>query len=212
MKHKYPSTWHLPWSPNARPTTENVLKDIVHLKARGVVVTEKMDGENTTIYNGGYCHARSVDSGHHPSRTYVKKLAGDIGHMIPQHWRVCGENMFAEHSIHYDELPNYFLVFNVWNDRNECLSWKDTVKFCKLLKLQHVPVLYHGMWNKNELIKIEKTMNKGKSEGYVVRFASSFKFKDFADSTAKWVRENHVRTDQHWMTKPVVKNGLKNAD
>lgn len=36
-----------------------------------VVITEKMDGENTTLYRDGL-HARSLDSRHHPSRNWVK--------------------------------------------------------------------------------------------------------------------------------------------
>jgi hypothetical protein len=45
-------------------------------------------------------------------------------------------------------------------------------------------------------------------EGYVVRLASSFKFDDFNKSVAKFVRKNHVQTNEHW-TKNWIKNGLK---
>ena len=31
------------------------------------------------------------------------------------------------HSIAYDALPAHFLVFSIWNERNECLSWDETV-------------------------------------------------------------------------------------
>lgn len=47
-----------------------------------VVVTEKIDGENTTMYPD-HIHARSLDSNHHPSRNIVKQLHGQVNY--PSH-------------------------------------------------------------------------------------------------------------------------------
>lgn len=49
----------------------------------------------------------------------------------------------------------------------------------------------------------------GEQEGYVVRLTSSFAYADFKYSAAKFVRKNHVQTDQHWMAKAVEPNMLK---
>lgn len=62
-----------------------------------VLVTEKLDGECTTLYKD-YSHARSLDSNHHPSRDWVKRFHSEIAHNIPEGWRVCGENVFAKHN------------------------------------------------------------------------------------------------------------------
>ena len=102
--------------------------------ANGILV------HNCTMYSDG-SPARSIDSRHHPSRDWLKSLQGRVGHLIPAGWRVCGENMYALHSLGYDKLPSYFLVFSIWNEKNECLSWDDTVEWCELLGLTHVPVL-----------------------------------------------------------------------
>jgi hypothetical protein len=67
---KYPRTPHLPWSPGIAPDDE-VSGRLSGLEGREVVVTEKLDGENTTLY-ADHVHARSVDSAHHPSRSWVK--------------------------------------------------------------------------------------------------------------------------------------------
>ena len=69
-----------------------------------------------------------------------------------------------------------------------------------------MPVLYRGIYDENFLrnYKIDTT----KQEGYVIRLASSFQYEDFATSVAKWVREDHVTTDEHWLDKPVVPNKL----
>ncbi|WP_444997398.1 hypothetical protein [Aliikangiella sp. IMCC44359] len=45
-------------------------------------------------------------------------------------------------------------------------------------------------------------------EGYVIRLEEPFHYSDFADSVAKWVRAEHVQTDQHWMYGEIKPNGL----
>jgi ATP-dependent RNA circularization protein (DNA/RNA ligase family) len=206
MLRKYPSTFHLPWSKGIT-NDDKVLKSISHLSGKPVIITEKMDGENTTIYHGGYCHARSLDSGYHESRTCVKKLAGEIGHLIPDGWRICGENMYAKHSIEYDNLEDFFLVFSVWDENNRCLTWKQTLEFCDKLGLKTVPVLYWGLWN--DSTKFHLSVDERKSEGYVVRVDEPFHFSNFSNNVAKYVRKNHVQTNEHWLQQQLVKNKLK---
>ena len=59
---KYGRTFHLPTSPGVG-SDDKIIQDLTHMRAADeVVFTEKMDGENTTIFSGG-CHARSPDSG-----------------------------------------------------------------------------------------------------------------------------------------------------
>jgi hypothetical protein len=138
VRFKYPRTWHLPWSPGA--TSDDVTLDSVAcFSDRRVIVTEKMDGENTTLYRD-HLHARSLDSAHHPSRNWVKAMHGEIAHLIPDKWRVCGENLYARHSLGYDELPSYFLLFSIWSEANICLSWDDTIEWAELLGLSTAPV------------------------------------------------------------------------
>lgn len=134
MYYKYPRTLHLPWSEGLSPDDIRAV-DCSHFVGKEVVVTEKVDGECTTMYCD-HIHARSIDSKHHPSRTWVKTLHGSIKHEIPEGFRVCGENVYARHSIEYDNLPSYFLVFGIYSPNNTCLSWDDTKEFASLLGLQ----------------------------------------------------------------------------
>lgn len=206
QKHvKYPRTPHLPWSPGV--SSDDLQRDTVrNFESREVVVTEKRDGENTTIYRD-HVHARSIDSRHHPSRAWVKQLQGRIGHLIPDGWRLCGENLYAAHSIAYDDLRSYFEVFSIWNEHNQCLSWDDTVEWCSLLGLVHVPIITRGIWDENHLRNLE--VNRSRQEGYVVRTTAGFDFADFATHIGKWVRKDHVTTDTHWMHREVVPNKLR---
>lgn len=97
----------------------------------------------------------------------------------------------------------------MFSENNECLSWDDTVEYCDLLGLTHVPVIWRGIFDEDVLKKIANELDTEKNEGFVIRIAESFDFKDFQKFTAKWVREKHVKTSSHWKYEKIVKNGLK---
>lgn len=67
---KYPRTYHLPWSKSCTDD-DKVLQNINHFIGKEVIVTEKLDGENTSCYKD-HIHARSIDSNNHPSRNWLK--------------------------------------------------------------------------------------------------------------------------------------------
>ena len=79
---RYEKQLHLPWSQH-KTTDDKVLDCVDEFKNRQVVVTEKLDGENTSMYSDHY-HARSLDSRNHPSRNFAKSLHGSIQHEIPK--------------------------------------------------------------------------------------------------------------------------------
>lgn len=201
---KYPRTPHLPWSGSATED-DRVLAGVEHFEGREVVVTEKMDGENTSLY-ADYVHARSVDSSSGKGMAVVKRLLGERGYLIPEGWRVCGENCYARHSLAYEALPAYFLVFSIWTAENEALGWDETLEWCALLGLHPVPVLWRGLWDAEAIRRI--ALDTARQEGYVVRLAGAFPHVDFARSVAKYVRPHHVQTDSHWRTRPLEINRL----
>ncbi|MCJ0874527.1 RNA ligase family protein [Streptomyces sp. AP-93] len=206
MRTHYPRTPHLPWSPGA--TSDDVRTTgpgmLAGFAGREVVVTEKLDGENTTLYADGL-HARSLDSGHHPSRAWVKGLQSRIGPGIPAGWRVCGENVYARHSLAYEELDAWFYGFSVW-DGDHCLDWDRTVLFLRGLGVPGPRVLWRGVFDERALRRLR--LDTARQEGYVVRTTAGFERADFGRCVAKWVRGGHVQTDTHWMYAQVVANGL----
>jgi hypothetical protein len=171
-----------------------------------VVVTEKLDGENCTLYCD-FMHARSIQSRDHPSRHWLKAFHASICRSIPVGWRLCGENLFATHALRYENLEGYFYLFSVWNENNECLSWDETVAWARTLEVPTPKVLYRGLWNEQKMrnLPIDTTV----SEGYVVRTAQGFAYSEFANHVAKWVRKEHVGdSDTHWMMRQVIPNKL----
>lgn len=205
---KYPRTYHLPWS-QGKTSDDKTIPDCSQFEGKRVVVTEKMDGENTTIYRN-YIHARSIDGRDHWSRSWVKNLQSKIGYEVPDGWRLCGENLYAEHSIKYEDLISYFALFSIWNEQNMCLSWDETCEYSDMLELPMVPVLYDGIFDEKHIKTLWSEKDRDKQEGYVVRLADSFSYLDFRKSVAKFVRSNHVNAaNHHWMFTASEKNKLK---
>ena len=207
MYFKYPRTPHLPWSDSVTDD-DRTLDSIEHFIGKEVVISLKKDGENSSLYND-YFHARSIDGNHHPSRDWLKNFWSTIKHEIPNGWRICGENLFAKHSIYYENLESYFLMFSIWNEQNFCLSWKDTEEWADLLNIKTVPVIYKGVFDEKQIRSIWQELID--EEGYVLRLAEGFRFNDFDKSIAKFVRKNHVQTSEHWSTEKIIQNKLKNS-
>ena len=212
---KYPRTYHLPFSPGA--TSDDKKLDgnwFANYKGKEVVITEKLDGENTlmTRYN---VFARSHGA---PTRSpWSENLWGHDGlywkvqNLIAPSEEVFGENLYGEHSIHYDNLPCYFHMFAVCGFAEEnspasyWYSWKAVEEMSQILDIPTVPVLWRGVFNDevdleakvNELMLEPSTYGKTK-EGVVMRVIEQFPLSEFSNCVCKWVRPNHVQTDEHW--------------
>lgn len=197
-RRKYPRTLHLPWSPGVS-NDDKVLRDVALLRACDeVVMTLKYDGENTTIYPDGYSHARSLTASRHPSRDYVRALAAEVSWLMPVGRRIVGENLWAVHSIAYDDLPAWFVVHSMW-DEDRCMSWDETAIEAHRLALVTATVVYRGPWPGQRGLDSAFAPYAAQHEGYVVRPAGEFHASSFPRLVAKWVREGHVQTDEHWL-------------
>jgi len=208
MKHvKYPRTFHLPWSEGITSDDKVMSSKDLLLVGHEVVVTEKFDGENTTIYPDKI-HARSIDTKYHPSRTWVNNFAKTFQYRMGHDLRVCGENLFAKHSIGYTDLDSYFLGFSAWYD-DICIDWDNTMHIFDDLGIAPVRVLYRGKFDSVAIAELWDSEKKDDMEGYVVRPTGRFTRDQFSSFVGKFVRANHVQTDTHWMSKEVVPNGMK---
>lgn len=204
---KYPRTYHLPWSPGITDD-DRIMAGVDCFMGKRVVVTEKLDGENTTLYRDNI-HARSFEPERHISRSWVKNFWSTIRHDIPQGWRVCGENLYAKHSIFYENLESYLFGFSVWNEKNVCLSWDETKEWFDLLGIISVPVLFDGVFDEGIIKSLWNDGMYDSTEGYVVRVADSFSFGSFRNSVGKFVRPSHVNTVYNWFRAAFVKNELR---
>ena len=84
-------------------------------------------------------------------------------------------------------------------------SWNEVCELAEILKLYTVPILERRIFVSPEDLEntINEYMKKGSAfgdtiEGVVVRNAGSFLLDDFSKNVVKYVRANHVQTDEHW--------------
>ena len=204
---KYPRTLHLPWSPGATDKDEKII-DVSNFEGKEVVVTVKYDGENFTLYHEG-CHARSLDSRSHPYRDWIKKLQSNKAYKIPENIRICGEHLYARHTLAYENLKDYFLVFNIFN-QDYCFAWDIVEVYVDLFGLSLVDVLYKGPWDEELIKNLYKTKHDDDPcEGYVIRITDYFLYKDFNKCVAKCVKKHIIEEDDHWFYKSLIKNKLR---
>lgn len=202
---KYGRTFHLPISPGAT-SDDKIMSSLKGLMVEDLVVTEKMDGENTTIHAGG-SHARSPDSRYHPSRDWLKAFAAGISPCLQEGERIVGENLYARHSITYDALPSYFLGF-AWIMDDEVQSWDLTMARLDELGIQAVPTLYRGPYREGLFDDLAQSLDPIRQEGFVVRTAETFVESAMPACMGKYVREGHVQSEIHWMKADLIPNKL----
>lgn len=210
-KYKFPRIYHIDFSEGST-SDDKFLQSYDFFKDKNVTVSIKLDGENTTIYDDGSCHARSVDSKDHPSRKWIKKYANSIGKSLPTGYRICGENLYAKHSIYYENLDTYFYAFSIWDENNKALSIDDTLEYCSMLEIKHVPIIFRGKFDYKIIKTLYLTTVSSGHEGIVVRIDDSFDYNNMSECLFKAVRKNHVQTSEHWMNQEVVPNLLKDVD
>lgn len=212
---KYERTFHLPWSPGGTSDDKRML-DISGLLNTPVVITEKMDGSNVCMERQS-CFARTHSGPpDHPSFDAFKQLHGMCKVKIPINLQIFGEWCYALHSIAYDRLPSFFLMFGVRDlNTNMWLSWEEVELWSQELEVPTVPVLA-SLEFKNEKSLKETTDHLCSQdsfcgslrEGIVVRVSREFSNEDFSSLVGKIVRANHVTTDQHWKSKQIVRNKI----
>lgn len=214
-RYKFPRTPHLPWSPGVSGDDVR-LAAINHFANKTLIVTEKLDGENITVYSDGYIHARSIDGTSHPSRDYLKgvmakKLRKTVPRMgsfpvLPEGWRACFEYLYAIHSIEYDRLPSYLFLIGIVDNLNVAQDWGTVCLYAENFDVPTVPqiaVIEAGdNWEKILRGKEQAIMEKSKygatAEGYVIRNHNGFAMAEYDKNVAKYVRSGHVTSPDHW--------------
>lgn len=214
---KYPRTYHLPWSEGVH-SDDKVIKNLSQFDGMEIVVTEKMDGESTSMYPD-YMHARSLSSAHNFTRDWAKKMQSILAHDIPDGWIFSFENVAYVHSIVYKDLESFCYLLSIWNDKNFCLSYDEQCQWADILDLAQPKVLYRGVYDAQLLQKLSKELDLNQIEGYVIRNVEAFHRDDFEKNMGKFVRANHVQPNhavegeantevEHWL-KNTYPNELK---
>lgn len=153
---KYPRTPHLQgsrWQPGDEDL-EGV--PLSHLDGRWVVVEEKLDGANCALSFDDRGELRLQSRGHFLTggprerhfallKSWAQTHRSALFEVLGMRYQMFGEWLYAKHTIFYDQLPHYFLEFDIWDRERE--SFLDTVSRHRLLggsPVRSVPVLHQG--------------------------------------------------------------------
>lgn len=212
---KYPSTKHWPWSQTVH-RDDSYHQSPEFFVGKEVVITEKLDGGNTCLYDGEV-YARSVQAPSHDGwmamvrKHHAWKSITNIG--CSNHIILYGEDLFGIHSIEYnpikeDETFRLFAVRTLDKSKKKYdifRRWDDVMMQSRVRNLPLIPVVFRGFFSCVEHITefFENEIKNGSQlggecEGFVMRVTNEFEAEDFALNVCKYVRANHVQTDQHW--------------
>ncbi len=201
---KYPRTYHLPYSKGA--TNDDRISDNVEsLIGIEIVITEKLDGSNSSITKGGVYGRSHSKYTTNSWDSELRKLHSSIQKDLDDDIFIFGESLYAIHSIEYTNLDSYFYIFGV-RDNGVWIPWYQVEEYSYLLDIPTVPVLFKGVVNTQKELKelVNNLVSKpselgGQREGIVIRNAGAFDNENFKDNVMKWVRKDHVKTiDKHW--------------
>lgn len=188
-------------------------KEQIGLLTGRISVEEKMDGANTAIIRnkrGWTLQKRRglADEGVHQQFSFFWNWARHNEEKImniPIGWIVYGELMYAKHNIYYDELPSYWLVFDIWNKR-KYLRADERNQVAEELGFQAVPLLYFG----NERINPFDFMYK--KSRYSKDLAEGIVIKNYRKQTrGKLVRKEFIKQleeEDHWLNQKLVRNKI----
>ena len=211
---KYGRTYHYPFSPGTT-SDDRIAHDYWSdlQKIETLVHTEKLDGENNCLNRHGVfarSHAAPTTSPWTATlREFWQRVRQELGDL-----HIFLENLYAVHSIRYRSLDHHFYVFAV-REGDRWLSWEEVRFYAALLDLPTVPQIrieprptdqlsftqqvLDMVGNTSALRSIDAATGKACSmEGIVTRNAAGFGTDAFVHHVFKWVRKNHVKTDEHW--------------
>lgn len=184
IRWKYPRTLHLLPDSNGWEEGEP-LSDLSQINH--IVVTEKMDGENITFTRENVL-LRSGGWETHPSRWAAINLWSEVCYLIPDNWKVCGEYLYAQRGIWYQNLESYLYVHSVWDAENVCLSWSETQEWADLLGLPTVNVVDEYLIGTSEHVAhIIGQWQGADIEGLVFREAGDIPLRRWGEAVGKYV-------------------------
>lgn len=213
---RFPRTPHLALLGSTAVRTDKVLslEERSAFLGRELVVEEKVDGENLGLsVAAGRLLAQSRGSYVEPGgasfrglRTWLQPRASRIASALGEDLVLFGEWCAVRHTVAYDALPDWLMVFDVYDRRQGGflpLGRRNLLARC--LGLSVVPRLAAGEFDLPSLEAFLGMSRVGSAqmEGLVLRHASS------PDDRAKLVRPEFLRqTDLHWRLRAPERNRL----
>ena len=220
---RFPHTPHLTWLRKEPPRDDKVLSpsEVTALLAGDVEVEKKLDGANVGFSLSQDGGLRAQNRGQYLAKPYGGQFAR-LRAWLAQHGEglrgaltpnliLFGEWCAARHSLKYAALPDWFLLFDVYDPSVERF-WSSTRRNALAISagLVTVQTVLHGKTTLAALKQLVATKkshyHEGPLEGVVIRRESA----DWCNARAKLVRPDFTQAiDTHWRKRAVEWNRMQ---
>ncbi len=220
---RFPHTPHLVWMGTGTPRDDKVLSrsEADALLRSDVVVEEKLDGANLGISLGADGMLRVQNRGQYlvppyagqfqRLRAWLAQHQADLFETLTHDLIMFGEWCAARHSVAYDRLPDWFVVFDVYDrSAGQFLSTAGRNAFALRAGLAVVPEVFRGRATlealHHQLLTETSRYRAGPIEGFVIRC----EFEQWLTARAKLVHPQFVQNiGEHWRRRKIEWNTLQ---
>ncbi|OOY15866.1 RNA ligase family protein [Thioclava sp. DLFJ4-1] len=219
---RFPHTPHLVWLGSGNPRGDKVLSQnqVGELLSGEVIVEEKIDGANLGISRGEDGEIWLQNRGSYlspPYRGQFTRIASWLGEreeglssVLSSEKILFGEWCAAKHSLLYDRLPDWFLLFDVYcRSKKQFLSTAQRNAIARSGGLSTVPEIARGRFTLGQLTDLllneESQVRAGSMEGIIIRSEGDA----LSSARAKLVRPDFTQAiHEHWSSRPLSWNRL----
>jgi ATP-dependent RNA circularization protein (DNA/RNA ligase family) len=217
---KYEKTFRVPIS-QIRVPGKLILsgKELQLLLAGKVEIDEKMDGANAGIirHKKGFSLQKRgslVGQSEHEQFQYFHAWANRMKYdnimSVPPWYLIYGELLYAVHTIYYDSLPDYFLVFDILDlKKDHWMCREEKEDFCGQFGFDIVPLVAEGYFNIDDLYDL---MPKESAFGEVAEGMVIKRYRKKEYLRGKIVKPQFIKTieeSEHWTKYNIRKNKLR---
>jgi ATP-dependent RNA circularization protein (DNA/RNA ligase family) len=222
---RFPHTPHLAWLGEGSPRDDKVMppNEVMALLAGDVVVEEKLDGANVGLSLAPDGRLRAQNRGQYLAEPHAGQFARlpawlgqhgeDLRNVLKPNLIIFGEWCAARHSLDYAALPDWFLLFDVY-DRTAGRFWSTSRRneLASSAGLATVALVHHGKATVPTLKKLvgdtASRYRAGALEGVVIRRESV----EWCEARAKLVRPDFTQAIYtHWSKRALEWNRIVNS-
>jgi atypical dual specificity phosphatase len=222
---KFPRTKHIVnLGAMTRDDLMYTLTEQKDLLSNELIIEEKIDGANLGIFLNKETmkimvqnRSHFVNCEYHEQFKLLEKWitlhSSELFEILQENeYILYGEWVYFKHSIHYTKIPDYFILFDIY-DRvtKQFLSREKVNSIIKNTTLQQVPIIANGKFTLDELKKIATTKSifyDGPVEGIYVRAIKD----GITKLRGKIVRSNFISGNEHWTKNKYITNILNNSN
>lgn len=221
---KFPSTPHLALLGDVMIRGDKVMSksDRDEFLRHELVVEEKVDGANLGISfdSSGNIHAQNRGAYlHFPSSGQWQKLSqwlkpktDALFEQLTDQFILFGEWCYAQHTVKYDRLPDWFLGFDIYDKSNaKFFSCPRRDEVFRSIGIHQVPTIKRGYFSLSELNNfLSHSQLCGEPlEGLYLRHDQG----EWLEQRAKLVRPAFIQSiEKHWSQSNISANQLKHIE